>query len=50
MNLQEQVKALENGKGLQYLVDSAYRIFNNPIYMIDAYYNLIAASDGPKDI
>ena len=50
MNVLEQVNALENGKGIQYLLDSACKIFNNPIYMIDAFYNLIAASDGPKDI
>ncbi|MCL2066691.1 MAG: hypothetical protein FWG99_04425 [Treponema sp.] len=49
MNILEQVEALENGKGIQYLVDSAYMIFNNPIYMVDAYYNLIAYSDNPID-
>ena len=47
MSVLEQVKILENGKGIQYLLDSAYKIFNNPIYMVDAYYNLIAASDNP---
>ncbi|MCL2129133.1 MAG: hypothetical protein FWH35_02135 [Treponema sp.] len=49
MNIIEQVKALENGKGIQYLLDSAYKIFNNPVYMVDAYYNLIAFSDNPID-
>jgi len=47
--LLEQVKALENEKGIQYLIDSACKIFNNPIYMIDVYYNLIAYSDIPVD-
>ena len=47
MNVLEQVKALENGKGIQYLLDSAYKIFSNPVYMVDAYYNLIAFSENP---
>jgi len=47
MNALEQVNALENGKGIQYLLDSAYQIFNSPIYMIDAFYNLIAFSGVP---
>jgi hypothetical protein len=46
----EQIKYLENGKGIQYLMDSAYKIFNNPVYMVDSNYNLIAASDGPMEI
>ena len=49
MNVLEQVKALENGKGIQYLLDCAYKIFSNPIYMVDAYYNLIAFTDNPID-
>ena len=47
MNIMEQVKALESGKGIQYILDSAHMIFSNPIYMVDAYYNLIAFSDNP---
>ena len=46
----EQLRALENGKGVQYLLDSAFRIFNNPMYMVDSYYHLIAATEGPKDV
>jgi len=45
----EQVKALENGKGIQYLLNSAYKIFNNPIFMIDSNYNMIAVTDVPAD-
>ena len=45
----EQIKAIENGKGIQYLIDSAGKIFNNPMYMIDAHYNLIAYTDIPVD-
>ena len=44
MNVLEQVNALENGKGIQYLLDSACKIFNSPVYVIDAFYNLIAFS------
>ena len=44
MGVLEQVKGLENGKGIQYLVDSAYEIFDSPLYVIDAFYNVIAFS------
>ena len=50
MNTLGKVRALENGKGVQYLLDSAYMIFNNPVYMVDSHYNLISASDGPMEI
>ena len=50
MSVSEQVKALDNGRGIQYLLDSTYAIFNNPVYMIDSFYNLIAASDGPMEM
>jgi len=49
MNVLEQVKALENGKGVQYLLDCACKIFSSPIYVIDSFYNLIASSDVPVD-
>ena len=49
MGLPEKVKALENGKGIQYLMDSAYRIFKSPVYVIDSFYNLIAFSGVPSD-
>ena len=45
----EQVKTLENGKSIQYLLNSAYKIFNNPIFMIDSNYNLIGITDVPTD-
>jgi len=45
----EQIKALENGKGIQYLLNSAYKIFNNPLFMIDSDYNMIAITDVPVD-
>ena len=47
MDKVERIKALENGKGIQYLLDSAYKIFNNPIYVIDVNYNLLAFTDVP---
>jgi len=50
MNTLERIRALENGKGIKYLLDSAYAIFNNPTYMIDSDYCLIAASEGPMEI
>ena len=50
MSVLEKVKALENGNGLQFLLDSAYFLFNNPVYIVDAYYNLIAASEGPEEL
>ena len=50
MDKVEQVKALENGKGVKYLLDRAYQIFNNPIYMTDSNYYLIEATDGPMEI
>ena len=36
----EQIEALDNGKGIQYLLDSAHKIFNNPIAMFDTNYDL----------
>ena len=49
MKIQDNVKALENGRGIQYLLDSAYKIFNSPVYVIDSFYNLIAFSGVPTD-
>ena len=49
MGVLEQVKDLENGEGIQYLLDSACKIFNSPLYVIDAFYNLIAFSGVPAD-
>ena len=45
----EQVKALETGNGIQRLMNTAYEILNNPIYMIDINYNLISYTDVPVD-
>ena len=45
----EQIKALENGMGIQFLLHSAYNIIKNPIYMIDINYNLISITDFPAD-
>ena len=50
MDVLNEIEALENGKGIKYLLDRAYQIFNNPVYMIDSNYYLIAASDGPMEI
>jgi len=45
----EQINALELGNGIQFLLDSAYKIFSNPISVIDINYNLIAFTDVPFD-
>ena len=42
MNVLEQIKALENGKGIQHLLDAAYKILVNPIAVFDLSYNLKA--------
>jgi len=49
MNTQDRISVLENGKGIQYLLDTAYIVFNSPVYVIDAFYNLIAYSGVPAD-
>jgi len=49
MTMMEEVKALECGRGIQSLLDSAYSIFKNPMYVIDVYYNLLAFTDVPVD-
>ena len=41
------IEALENGRGIQYLLDSAYKIFNDPIYIYDENFRLIAYTDVP---
>ena len=45
----EQIKALENGKGVQYLLDQAFRILGNPIVMFDTNYKLKAYTDVTTD-
>ena len=42
MDMAEKVRAIENGNGIQFLLNSAYMILNNPIYVIDINYNLLA--------
>jgi hypothetical protein len=49
MNKQEQIKNLETGKGIQHLLDEAYKIFANPIVMFDTYYSLIAYTEDVND-
>jgi len=49
MNKLAQVQALENGKGIQYLLDSAYTIFSYPIVMHDTRYRLKAYTDVHSD-
>ncbi|MCL2319115.1 MAG: hypothetical protein FWC45_03440 [Treponema sp.] len=44
-----EINALENGKGIQYLLDTAYRIFHNPIVIHDTNYNLVAYTDVVTD-
>jgi hypothetical protein len=41
MNKFAQIKALKNGKGIQYLLDAAYKIFHNPIVIHDTNYQLM---------
>ena len=49
MNKLEQVKAMKNGKGLQYLLDAAKSIFHNPILMFEIDDHLIAFTDDDVD-
>ena len=44
MSKMAQIEAIENGKGIQYLLDAADRIFNNPIVLFDTNYDLIKYS------
>ena len=44
-----QVRALENGKGIQHLLDGAYKIFNNPIAVFDTNYILKAHTNVTTD-
>ena len=49
MDRVEQVKSLRQGEGVQYLVDAAARIFENPVSVVDLNYNVIALSDHDVD-
>lgn len=41
----EQLKALEKGRGVQYLLNEAYKIFGNPVLAHDMEYKLIACTE-----
>jgi len=45
-NKLEQIKAIKNGKGIQYILDAAYKILGNPALIFDMDYKLIACPDG----
>ena len=49
MSKTEEIKALENGAGVQHLLDAAYRILQNPITMFDTTYVLKAYTDVVTD-
>ena len=49
MSKLEQIKAISNGKGIQYLLDAANKIFDNPIAMFDTNYNLKAYTNAASD-
>lgn len=48
-NKLEQVKALKNGKGIQHLLDAAYKIFGNHIAMFNTHYSLQAYTNVVTD-
>lgn len=41
----EQIKALKNGKGIQYLLNKAYEILENPLLVHDMEYKIIAYTE-----
>ena len=45
----EQINALEVGSGIQFLLDSAYGILGNPLFVIDINYNLLAYKGEPQE-
>ena len=49
MNKLAQIEKLENGNGIQFLLDSAHKIFHRPIAMFDINYDLKAYTDVPSD-
>ena len=49
MSKQQQIRGLEKGQGIHYLLDKASHIFRNPIAMFDTYYALIAYTDVETD-
>ena len=49
MDKVDRVRAVENGNGIQFLLNSVYAILNNPIYVIDINYYLLAYTNVPID-
>jgi len=49
MNKLSHIEILENGKGIQFLLDSAHKIFNRPIAVFDINYDLKAYTDVVSD-
>jgi len=49
MEMAEKIEAIENGKGIQFLLNAAFEIFNNPLYVIDIDYNMLSFVGGPVD-
>lgn len=45
----EQLKMIENGKGIQHILDAAYRILGNPILIHDMDYKVIAYNENETD-
>jgi len=41
-----QIKAIKNGKGIQYIINEAYKILENPILIHDMEYKLVVSPDG----
>ncbi|MDR1132354.1 MAG: hypothetical protein LBL15_08045, partial [Oscillospiraceae bacterium] len=41
----EQIRSLENGHGLQYLLNAAYQITGNPVVLFDMEYKLLACTE-----
>ena len=46
MGLHILVEAFFAEKGLQYLIDTAYEVFGNPLFVIDSSYKYLAVSTG----
>jgi len=42
----ERVNNIANGKGIQYILNEAFKILGNPILLFDIYYNLISYTQG----
>ena len=49
MSKAEQIESLENGRGIQHLLDASLRIFQNPVCVFDTGYNLLADNKAECD-